>query len=90
MKIKPLDDRVLIKALPEEQKTPGGLYIPDTAKEKPRIAEVIEVGSDEELQKVIQKGDKVLFGKYSGDEIKVGGEEYILLQRSDILALIED
>ena len=89
MKIKPLDDRVLIKSLPEEEKTSGGIIIPDSAKEKPRVAEVIAVGTDEELQEIIQVGVKVLFGKYSGEEIKVDGEDYTLLQRSDILAIVE-
>lgn len=90
MKIKPLDDRVLIKSLPEEAKTAGGIIIPDSAKEKPRIAEVIEVGTDEELKELIKVGDKVLFGKYSGEEIKITGVDYVLLQRSDILAIVED
>ena len=89
MKIKPLDDRVLIKSLPEEEKTSGGIIIPDSAKEKPRVAEVIAVGTDEELQEIIKVGMKVLFGKYSGEEIKVDGDDYTLLQRSDILAIVE-
>ncbi len=89
MKIKPLDDRILIKALPEEEKTAGGIIIPDTAKEKPRVAEVVAVGTDEDLKEVISVGMKVLFGKYSGEEIKVDGEEYTLLQRSDVLAIVE-
>jgi chaperonin GroES len=89
MKIKPLDERVLIKPQPEEEKTASGLIIPDTAKEKKYQGEVIAVGTDKELKEIVKVGDVVLYGRYAGDEIKVDGEEYILLNRKDILAIIE-
>ena len=90
MKIYPLDDRVLVKTVEDafEQKTASGLVIPDTAKEKPRIGDVIEVGNDEDLQELIKKGDKVIFAKYGGDEIELDGEKYLILQRSDILGKV--
>ncbi|MBW6458575.1 MAG: co-chaperone GroES [FCB group bacterium] len=89
MKIKPLDERVLIKPQPEEEKTASGLIIPDTAKEKKYQGEVIAVGTDKELKEIVKIGDVVLYGRYAGDEIKVDGEEYVLLNRKDILAIIE-
>ena len=89
MKVIPLDDRVLVKPLEqEEEKTASGLYIPDTAKEKPKMGEVVEVGTDEDLKEVIKKGDKVIWAKYSGEELKINGEEHLILQRSDILAVV--
>ncbi|HQF42056.1 MAG TPA: co-chaperone GroES [Ignavibacteriaceae bacterium] len=90
MKIKPLDDRILLEPLPAEEKTSSGLIIPDTAKEKPRVGLVIAVGTDEDLKEKIKEGDKVLFAKYGGDEIEMNGKEYRILQRSDILAVVED
>ncbi len=90
MKIKPLDDRVLVEFVEEESKTPSGLYIPDTAKEKPRMGVVIEVGTDEDLKEKIKKGNKILFTKYGGEEIEADGKTYKIVQRSDILAVIED
>lgn len=90
MKIKPLDDRVLVEAAPQEEKTASGIIIPDTAKEKKHLGTVIEVGTDEELKEIVKPGDKVLYGKYAGEEIKLDDKEYVLLQRSDILAIIED
>lgn len=90
MKIKPLDDRLLIEPLEAEEKTSSGLYIPDTAKEKPRMGKVIAVGTDEDLNEKVKEGDKVLFAKYGGDEVEMNGKEYKLLQRSDILAIIEE
>ncbi len=90
MKIKPLDDRVLIEPIEEEEQKAGSIIIPDTAKEKPRMGKVIAVGTDEDLQDVIKEGNKILYGKYSGDEIKVDGKEYMIVQRSDILAIVED
>lgn len=90
MKIKPLDDRILLEPLPAEEKTSSGLIIPDTAKEKPRVGLVISIGTDEDLKEKIKEGDKVLFAKYGGDEIEMNGKEYRILQRSDILAVIED
>jgi len=90
MKIKPLDDRILLEPLPAEEKTSSGLIIPDTAKEKPRVGLVIAVGTDEDLKEKVKEGDKVLFAKYGGDEIEMNGKEYRILQRSDILAVVED
>lgn len=90
MKIKPLDDRVLLEPMPAEEKTSSGLIIPDSAKEKPRVGVVIAVGTDDDLKEKIQEGNKVLFAKYGGDEIEMNGKEYRILQRSDILAVVED
>lgn len=90
MKIKPLDDRVLIEIIPEENKTKSGIIIPDTAKEKPKVGTVVAVGTDEDLKKLIKKGMKVLFGKYAGEEIKIDGKDHLLLQRSDILGIVEE
>lgn len=89
MKIQPLDERVLIKPLPEEEKTASGLIIPDTAKEKKYQGNVIAVGTDKELKDVVKVGDTVLYGRYAGDEIKLDGEEYVLLNRKDILAIVK-
>jgi chaperonin GroES len=89
MKLKVIDDRVLVK--PEEkgdEKSPGGIIIPDTAKEKPQMGTVVAVGTDEDLQKVVKEGDKIVFGKYSGDELEYDGTKYLVVQRSDILALL--
>jgi chaperonin GroES len=90
MKVKPLDDRVLVEVAVEEEKTASGLYIPDTAKEKPRMGKVVAVGTDEELQELIKVGDNILFAKYGGEDITVGKEEYKIVQRGDILAVIEN
>lgn len=90
MKIKPLDDRILLEPMPAEEKTYSGLIIPDSAKEKPRVGIVIAVGTDEDLREKIKEGNKVLFAKYGGDEIDMNGKEYRILQRSDILAVVED
>jgi len=90
MKIKPMDDRVLIEPMEEESKTSSGIIIPDTAKEKPRMGKVIAVGTDKELQERVKEGDKILFTKYGGDEITIDNVEYKIIQRSDILAVIED
>jgi chaperonin GroES len=95
MTIRPLHDRILAKRLQEESKTAGGLFIPDTAKEKPLEAEVIAVGNgkvseDGKLRPLdVKKGDKILIGKYSGSEVKLDGEEHIILREDDILAVIE-
>jgi chaperonin GroES len=95
MTIRPLHDRILPKRLAEQEKTAGGLFIPDTAKEKPLEAQVIAVGSgkvldDGSLRKLeVKAGDKVLIGKYSGSEVKIDGEEHIILREDDILAVIE-
>ncbi len=89
MKIKPLDDRVLLEVLEEEETSAGGIIIPDTAKERPRVGKILAVGTDEELQEVIKEGNQVLFAKYSGDEVKVDGKEMLIISRGDILAVVE-
>jgi chaperonin GroES len=93
-KIRPLHDRVIVKRLEEEEKSKGGIIIPDTAKEKPQEGRVIAVGSGKhEDGKVIpldlKVGDKILFGKYAGTEIKIGGEEHLILREDDVLGVIE-
>jgi chaperonin GroES len=94
MNIKPLGERVVVKALEKEEKTKSGIFIPDTAKEKPQMGTVLAVGSGRVLengQKVpleVHTGDKVLFAKYAGTEIKLDGELYTVLKESDILAII--
>jgi chaperonin GroES len=96
MKVKPLNDRVLVKRLEEMQVTKGGIYIPDTAKEKPVEGKVISVGPgkvNDQGNRVplnLKEGDKILFGRYAGSEIKVEGEEYLMMREDDILAIIED
>ena len=90
MTIKPLDDRILLEPEEAEETTASGIIIPDTAKEKPRIGRVIAVGTDEDLKEKVKEGNKVLFTKYGGDEVEMNGKEYKLLQRSDILAVVED
>ncbi|MFZ5479787.1 MAG: co-chaperone GroES [Myxococcota bacterium] len=95
MKFRPLYDRVLVKRVSGESKSAGGLIIPDTAKEKPQEAEVIAVGQGRVLEdgKIramsLKVGDRVLFGKYTGDEIKLDGEEHVILREEDILAVLE-
>lgn len=95
MNIRPLHDRILAKRVQEEEKTAGGLFIPDTAKEKPLEAKVIAVGNGKVLEDgklrplEVKAGDKVLIGKYSGSEVKIDGEEHIILREDDILAVIE-
>lgn len=95
MKLKPLKDNVVVQVLEAEQKTSGGLFLPDTAKEKPQQAKVIEVGngrrlkSGETVPPSVKKGDKILFGKYSGNEVKIEGEEYLIISEKDILAVLE-
>ena len=90
MTIKPIDDRILLEPLQAEEKTASGIIIPDTAKEKPRMGIVIAVGTDEDLREKIKEGNKVLFAKYGGDEVEMNGRELKLIQRSDILAVVED
>jgi len=95
MKIRPLHDRVIVKRLKEEEKTKGGIIIPDTAKEKPMEGKVIAVGPGKVLEsgtKVsmnVKKGDRILFGKYAGTEIKIEGEEHLIMGEDDILGIIE-
>jgi len=94
MKIRPLADRVVVKALEETEDMRGGLYIPDTAKEKPQQGEVVAVGpgrmSDDgnRVEMELKKGDRVLYGKYSGTEVTVGAEEYLILREADVLAVL--
>ena len=95
MKIRPLHDRVIVQRIAEEEVTKGGIIIPDTAKEKPQEGKVIAVGTGKILDngtKVpmdVKAGDKVLFGKYSGTEIKIDGEEYLMMREDDILGVVE-
>ena len=94
MKFRPLHDRVLVKRLDEDEKSPGGIIIPDTAKEKPSEGKVVAVGSGTKSEdgKVtaldVKKGDKILFGKWSGTEVTVGGYDLIIMKESDILGII--
>lgn len=93
MKLKPLADRVIIKPMPAEEKTKGGIIVPDTAKEKPVIGEIVAVGpgkrSDDGkvIPMEVKVGNKVLYGKYSGTEVTVEGEEYLIMRESDIFAI---
>ncbi|AEF93373.1 10 kDa chaperonin [Desulfotomaculum nigrificans CO-1-SRB] len=93
--IKPLGDRVVVKALPQEEKTKSGIVLPDTAKEKPQQGEVIAVGPGRLLENGqratidLKVGDKVFFSKYAGNEVKIDEEEYLILREMDILAVIE-
>ncbi|MCA9679180.1 MAG: co-chaperone GroES [Myxococcales bacterium] len=95
MKIRPLHDRILVKRLDEESKTTGGLFIPDTAKEKPIQAKVIAVGAgkrDKDGKVVpldVKAGDRVLFAKYSGTEVKIDGEEHLIMREDDLLAVLD-
>ena len=89
MAIKPLSDRVLIVPAPAEEKTAGGLFIPDTAKEKPLVGKVVAVGpGTAEVKMELKEGDKVLYGKYAGTEIHFDGEDYLIMKQSDILAIL--
>ena len=93
--IRPLNDRILLKRIEAEQKTSGGILIPDNAKEKPIEGKVIAVGSGKVLENgtrqtpALKEGDKVLFGKWSGNEVKINGEEYLLIKEEEILAVVE-
>jgi chaperonin GroES len=96
LKIKPMADRLLVKPLEEEEMTPGGIVLPETAKEKPQKGEVLAVGPgarDDEGNRIamdVSVGDKVLFAKYGGTEIKMDGDKLLILRESDILAILED
>lgn len=96
MKVRPLNDRILVKRLAEETKTAGGLFIPDSAKEKPSRGEIVAVGNgklDDSGKRVpleVKAGEKILFGKYAGTEIKLEGEDHLILREDDVLAVIED
>lgn len=95
MKIRPLQDRVIVKRLAEEEKTKGGIIIPDTAKEKPQQGKVVAVGKgkvadDGKLIKLdVKAGDRILFSKYAGTEVKIEGEEHLIMREDDILGIIE-
>ena len=95
MKIRPLQDRILVQRLAEEEKTKGGIIIPDTAKEKPAEGKVVSVGNGKlnddgkRIPLEIKKGDTILFGKYSGTEVTVDGKEYLIMREDDILGVIE-
>ena len=95
MKVKPLHDRILVKRIEESEQVVGGIIIPDTAKEKPQQGEVIAVGpgklTDEgkRIPAELKAGDRVLYGKYSGTEVTVGDEQYLILRESDVLAVIK-
>ena len=95
MAIRPLQDRVLVKRIKEDDKTKGGIIIPDTAKEKPAEGKVVAVGTGRVLEdgKIrpldVKKGDRILFGKYSGTEVKVDGEELLVMREEDVMAVIE-
>ncbi|NTV34542.1 MAG: co-chaperone GroES [Deltaproteobacteria bacterium] len=95
MKIRPLHDRVIVKRMEGEEKTKGGIIIPDTAKEKPVEGKVIAVGSGKVLEngkKVplqVKEGDRILFGKYSGTEVKIDGGEHLIMREDDIIAIVE-
>jgi chaperonin GroES len=96
MKIKPLQDRLVIKRIEEEEKTKGGIIIPDSAKEKPQEGRVVAVGDGKMLESgqkaplTVKVGDKILFGKYSGSEIKIDGEEHLIMREDDVLGIVED
>jgi chaperonin GroES len=95
MKFKPLHDRVAVRRIEEDQKTAGGIIIPDTAKEKPMQGEIIAVGTGTRTEDGriialdVKVGDKVLFGKWSGTEVKLGGEDYLIMKESDIMGIVQ-
>ena len=96
MQLKPLSDRVVVQILEQEEKTSSGIYLPDTAKEKPQQGKVIAVGpgkvaqNGERIPMTVKPGDRVLFAKYAGTEVKLGAEEYLIMSESDILAVVEE
>ncbi len=95
MKLKPLGDRIVVKVLNQEETTKGGIVLPDTAKERPQEGEVVAVGPgklDENGKRValeVKKGDRILMGKYAGTEVKIDGEEHIIMREDDVLAVLE-
>ena len=95
MAVKPLDDRVLVKQSEAEEKTAGGIVLPDTAKEKPQRGKVVATGpgklldSGKRADMSVKKGDQIYYGKYAGTEVKIDGENYVILRESDVLAVIE-
>ncbi len=96
MQLRPLSDRVVVQVLEQEEKTASGIYLPDTAKEKPQQGKVIAVGpgkvaqNGERIPMTVKPGDKVLFAKYAGTEVKLGAEEYLIMSENDILAVVEE
>lgn len=94
MSVRPLHDRILVRRMAEEEKTAGGLFIPDTAKEKPQRGEIVATGKGrvtedgKVLPLEVRAGDKILFGKYSGTELKLNGEEYLMMREEDILGVL--
>ena len=95
MKIRPLGDRILVKRIKEEERTKGGIIIPDTAKEKPQEGKVVAVGKGKHddngklIPLEVKAGDKILFGKYSGSEVKIDGEEHLIVREDDILGILD-
>jgi chaperonin GroES len=95
MKIRPLHDRVIVKRIEEEEKTKGGIIIPDTAKEKPIEGKVVAVGAGKLMENgktqalEVKKGDRILFGKYAGTDIQIEGEEHLIMREEDIIAVVE-
>lgn len=88
---KPINDRVVVKPLPAEEKTKGGIIIPDTAKEKPQQGEIIAVGpGKKDHQMTVKLGDRVLYGKYSGQEVSLNGDEYLIMREDDILVILNE
>ena len=96
VKVRPLDDRVMVRPLEAEEKTEGGIVLPDTAKEKPQKGEIVAAGEGKLIEDgtradmTVKKGDVVLYGKYSGTEVKIDGEDYTIMRESDVLAIIVD
>jgi chaperonin GroES len=95
MNVKPLADRVVVKPFEEQETMKGGIIIPDTAKEKPMQGEVVEVGAGrveegKRIEMEVKRGDKVLYGKYSGTEVSINGEEYLIMRESDIFAVVQN
>ncbi|CAB1129688.1 10 kDa chaperonin [Candidatus Hydrogenisulfobacillus filiaventi] len=88
MQVRPLGDRVLVKLVQEQERTQSGIYIPDTAKDKPQTGLVVAVGDSEDIK--VKEGQKVLFAKFAGTEIKIGNEDHLILSSDDILAMVED
>ena len=95
MKIRPLYDRIVVKRIEQKEQMQGGLYIPDTAKEKPQEGEVVAVGKGKRLENGslvaldVQAGDRILFGKYSGSDIKMDGEEYLIMREDEVLGILD-
>lgn len=95
MKLRPLQDRILVQRVEEENKTKGGIIIPDTAKEKPAEGKVMAVGNGKlgddgkRISPEVKEGDRILFGKYAGTEVKIEGEEYLIMREDDVLGIIE-